>query len=86
MPLLVQLIGEFALGLECAQRALGLLQHVLELRNLLGHVIDDSLLFAEHFDVHPHVIEEMHDRVGLRVHLVDELATVVDRLDVIVFV
>ena len=71
-------LGDFALLLQRPQRVPRLLQHELELGDLLGHVIDDGLLLAQRLEVDPHIVEEMHDGVRLVLDFVDHLAPRVD--------
>ena len=67
-------LGQLALVLQRAQRVARLLQHEFELRDLLGDVVDDSLLLAQRLEVDPHVVQQVDDGVGLGLHLVDQLA------------
>ena len=72
---------QLALVLQRTNRRPGFLKHELELGHLLRDVVDNRLLLAQGFEVDPHVFEEMDDRIGLGVHLVDELPAGVDRTD-----
>ena len=46
-------------------------------------MVDDRLLLSERFQVHPHVLEQIRDEVGLRLHLVHGLAPSFDDGDLV---
>ena len=64
--------------LELAQRIPRLLQRKVELRNLLGDVIDDCLLLPERFEVDVHIVQQVDHGVGLGMDLVYQLASRLD--------
>ena len=74
-------LRDVPLRLKGLHRPSRLLHEILETRELGEHVIDHGFLLADAVERNPDVAEEVHDRVGLALNIVDELTTALDRHD-----
>jgi len=71
-------LGDIPLGLQSPHRASCLLNEMLDPRELGKDVIDHRFLLADAVECDVHIAEDVHDRVRLTLHIIDELTATLD--------